>query len=77
MSDPIRYPRGETVWVRYCSMDGVTRFLLTSRESRECFFLYYVAPDGSLTRLGKAKSPPELERKFNVEQVLRDFPKQN
>ena len=62
----IQYPKGETVWVGYYNKSGECIFILTSKPARDFYFLYEVNSDGSIKKLGKAKEPPELERKFNV-----------
>jgi len=67
----IQYPKGETVWVNYCDIKGNTVFLLTSKEARDYYFLYEVYEDGSVKKLGKARTPTELERKFAVEDRMR------
>lgn len=65
MSEP-KYPKGEQVWVSYYNADNELVFILTSKEStRDCYFLYELV-NGAFKKLGKDKSPKELERKFNV-----------
>lgn len=66
----IQYPKGETVWVIYANRDGAPVCILTSKESRDYYFLYEVLNDGKLKKLGKAKEPPELENKFNVKEKM-------
>ena len=63
-------PRGETVWVDYCNGKGETMFILTSKEARDMYFLYELV-DGAYKKLGKAKEPPELEKKFRVREKIR------
>lgn len=67
----MNYPKGEKVWVSYRTENGELRFILTSKQqSRDVYFLYEV--DGnSFKKLGKSKSPLELEEKFNVHDKLR------
>ena len=65
-SSDFKIPKGETVWVNYRNSKGDTVCILTSKEARDFYFLYEVLPDGKLNKLGKAKTPPELEAKFNV-----------
>lgn len=62
----IKYPKNETVWVSYRTSNGDVTHILTSKQTRDAYFLYEVLPDGSLNKLGKAKSPTELETKFKV-----------
>ena len=62
----IKYPKGETVWVSYQKSDGTPIFILTSKPARDFYFLYEVLDDGSVKKLGKARSPTELEEKFDV-----------
>ena len=62
----MRFPKGEIVWVGYHMADGTLRFFLTSKPSRDYYYLYEVTDDGSYKKLGKSKSPPDLEEKYNV-----------
>lgn len=65
----MKYPRGEIVWVGYHDAGGTLRFFLTSKPTREMYFLYEVN-DGTYKKLGKSKSPPELERKHKVNERI-------
>lgn len=67
----IQYPRGETVWVNYANKKGEIVCILTSKSTRDYYYLYEVLEDGKLNKLGKAKEPPELENKFNVKERMR------
>lgn len=60
MSEP-KYPKGERV----------LRFILTSKDSRDFYFLYELV-DGNFRKLGKARSPMELEEKFRVYQRMEE-----
>jgi len=62
----IQHPKGEVVWVSYRNSKAQTVFLLTSKPSQDFYFLYEVLESGELKRLGKSRSPPELEEKFCV-----------
>lgn len=63
------YPKGEHVWIRYCNVDHELAFILTSKESRDYYFLYELT-DGKFKKLGRAKSPTELEERFEVDKRL-------
>lgn len=63
-------PRGEIGWVGYYGPGEVLRFMITSKESREWYYLYEVK-DGKLVKLGRAKEPPELIEKFKVYEKMR------
>ena len=65
MSD-IKCPKGEMVWVRYCSSSGDTRFVLTSKTMNRDFYYLYEVIDGKLNKLGRGRNPSELEGKFDV-----------
>ena len=65
----VKYPKGEIVWTEY-SKNGKAIFLMTSKESRDFYFLYKVNDDGTAEKLGRGKSPIELEEKFNVNESL-------
>lgn len=67
MSEP-KYPKAERVWVSYYGTNHELLFILTSKESsREYYFLYELV-DGAFKKLGKGRSPKELEEKYNVRQ---------
>lgn len=67
----IKYPKGETVWVSYRTTENEKRFIITSKnDDRTWYFLYELQGD-TFKKLGKAKSPYELEEKFNVNARLR------
>ena len=61
--------KGERVWVGYYNTDHELVFILTSKQPRDYYFLYELV-NGKLKRLGRAKSPTELEEKFEVNQRL-------
>lgn len=59
------------MWVRYVDRHQNTLFILTSKEtSRDFYFLYELVGD-TFKKLGKARSPTELEEKFQVHERLR------
>ena len=45
-------------------------FIVTSKPTRDFYFLYELV-DGVFKKLGKAKSPLELEEKFNIHERMR------
>lgn len=63
-------PKGERVWVNYYSGGHELMFIMTSKEARDFYFLYELV-DGKFKKLGKARSPNELEEKFEVDKRLR------
>lgn len=70
MSEP-KYPKGERVWVGYYDSHHELRFILTSKDSRDFYFLHELV-DGNFRKLGKARSPMELEEKFRVYQRMEE-----
>ena len=70
MTGPV-YPRGERVWTGYYNGAGELLFILTSKETREWYFLYALE-DGKFKKLGRAKSPTELESKFHVREAMHE-----
>lgn len=65
-----KYPKGERVWVGYYNVQHELLFIMTSKEtSRDYYFLYELV-DGTFRKLGKARSPKELEAKFDVEKKM-------
>jgi hypothetical protein len=67
----IKCPKGEMIWVRYCSSKGATRFLLTSKITSRDFYYLYEVVDGKLKKLGRGKNPLELEEKFDVDNKIK------
>ena len=65
-----KLPDGEITWERIHEKDvlgeGLLRFLVTSDKRREVYTLWRVHHDGIILyeRLGRAKTPPDLWRKF-------------
>lgn len=59
------YPKGEIAWTSYYNKQKELVFLMTSKPSRE-YYILYECVNGKLERLGRAKSPPELEKRFEV-----------
>ena len=69
MNEPA-YPRNEQVWVRYQDTGHKLLFILTSKkDSRDWYFLYELM-DGQFKKLGKSRSPVELEEKFHVRERM-------
>lgn len=77
MEKSIKPPRGERVWTTWHSSDGSVTHVITSKDARDYYYIYSVGSDGSLTKLGKAKSPPELEDRFVGERVYSGGTRRN
>lgn len=60
----IKYPKNEISWVLRKDSNGSPRFLITSKEARDWYYIYAVQESGALTKLGKAHTPKELEGKY-------------
>lgn len=63
------YPRGEIVWTGYYNRSGDLLFIITSKETREYYFLYEYRDD-AFVKLGKAKNPLELTERFHVHEKM-------
>jgi hypothetical protein len=64
-------PKGETARVGYYNRSGDRVFLLTEKQNGDrWFFLYEDQPDGTIKKLGRAKSPVELENKYDVSKKM-------
>lgn len=59
------------MWVRYVDKNQNARFILTSKENQRDFYFLYELVGDSFKKLGKARSPTELEEKFQVHERLR------
>lgn len=70
--EQIKYPKGEKVWVGYYDTQKNLRFIMTSKENNRDFYFLYELVDGEFKKLGKARSPKELEDKFEVSAKLSE-----
>lgn len=61
----MKSPKGEHVWEGYYDINGNLKFIITSKENRDQYFLYECV-DGEFRKLGKAKTPPDLAEKFDI-----------
>lgn len=55
-------PKNEKIWVKRITEKDET-FYITSKEARDYYFIYKYE-NGKATKLGKAKSPLDLEEKY-------------
>lgn len=69
MSD-LRIPKGERLWVSYYNKKGELLFSLTSKELNRDWYYLYKIEEGKQTKLGKAKTPAELEKKYCVNEAI-------
>lgn len=65
----IKCPKGERLWARYYDKTNTLRFFITSKEVRDYYFLYEVSGD-SAKKLGKARTPRDLEVKYKIEERM-------
>ena len=65
----MKLPNGERLWTSYYDSNGELLFVITSKHTRDFYFLYELV-DGEFKRLGRAKSPLELEERFNVKDKM-------
>jgi len=70
--EQIKYPKGEKVWVGYYDTQKNLRFIMTSKENNRDFYFLYELVNGEFKKLGKARSPKELEDKFEVSAKLSE-----
>ena len=55
-------PRSEQIWLERHAGENV--YIITSKENNMDMFFLYRIDNGRAVKLGKSKSPPELERKY-------------
>lgn len=61
---------GESVWVSYYDKSGNLIGLITSKDIRD-YYYYYEASEDGLKKLGKARTPVELEEKYHISDKIR------
>ena len=52
--------KDETRWVSYYDTDGNLQYVVTSNKDRTVYYIY----DESYNKLGRGKSPLELQKKY-------------
>lgn len=57
-----KLPPSEILWMTVSSKSGEV-FYITSKQNRDTYYIYKQLTDG-VSRLGKGKSPDELEKKW-------------
>lgn len=61
--------KNEIEWTKYKKLSGEVVGVITSNQSCDVFYFYEF--DGNdFKKLGKGNSPPELERKFRIEERM-------
>ena len=65
----LKYPKGEKVWESYYNESRELKFIITSKSTRDAYFLYELV-NGEFKKLGKARTPPELVEKYDVEKKI-------
>lgn len=66
MSRELIYPKGEHVWTGYYNKNHELVFILTSKEVSRDYYYLYALENGKFKKLGRGKSPLELEERFEV-----------
>ena len=56
--------KDEKIWERIYGTDERLHYLITSDKRRDAYFLYRVDKDKTVSKVGKAKNPPELWTKY-------------
>ena len=67
----IKYPKKETALVTYLNLNNEP-VCVSTRNATSDYVLYEVLPDGNLNRLGKSRSLLELEKKYRVDDRMRN-----
>jgi hypothetical protein len=57
------YPNGEVVWVSICDSPDHVRYIITSKKTRDTYFLYELV-NGKYVKRGKGANPLELEERY-------------
>ena len=66
----LKHPKGERGWVSYYDTAGNLLFIMTSKENDRSWYFLYKIEDGKMKKLGKARTPPELEEKYGVIEAM-------
>ena len=64
--------KGEIQWVGYYDINGERRYVITSKPTRDVYYLYSVE-DGVYKKIGKAKTPDKLVEDNKVIDSIRSI----
>lgn len=64
--------KNERVWTSYVNKNGEIMFVITAKNHRDFYYLYEATKNGFI-KLGKGKSPIELEEKYKIEEKMKNF----
>lgn len=65
MADVKGIPKTERIWVRHIRNNGDVFYTTSKENDTSMFFLYqFDKQEGKAVKLGKSKSPLELEKKY-------------
>lgn len=67
----IKYPKGEKVWVSYYDSTHTLRYIITTKDKYYEYYYLYEVIKGEFKKLGRAKVPTELEKKFNIDKNIK------
>lgn len=56
-------PRTEHIWLTNTTASGEVFYITSKENSRDTYYIYRKT-DSGVEKLGKGKSPPELEKKY-------------
>lgn len=61
----VNYPKGEKVWMTYYSSAHEIQYIITTKQNnRDNYYCYEYTDDGIFKKVGRAKSPTDLEEKY-------------
>lgn len=66
-------PKDETVWETYLDATMLERYIVTSKKTRDYYFLYEVS-GAEYNKIGKARTPVELREKYMKGYGAEDVP---
>ena len=69
-AEKLKYPKGERGWVSYYDPNGELLFIMTSKENDRSWYFLYKIENGKMVKLGKAHTPPELEKQYGVPEAM-------
>ena len=66
----LKYPKGEEVYVCYYNSRCELLFILTAKENSRDWYYMYELSDGQFKKLGKARTPAELEERYKITEKI-------
>lgn len=68
----LKYPKNEIVCTSYYDIAHKLKYIVTTKVYSSDLYFLYESVDDEFKKLGKAKTPTELEIKFDIDNKIKN-----